>query len=33
MARSVAEEENLGSHQCSFFEMDATIDPDVLLAG
>jgi hypothetical protein len=33
MARSVAEEEKLGSHQCCFFEMDATIDPDMLLAG
>jgi hypothetical protein len=33
MAREVAREENLSEDQCSFYEVDATIDPNVLLCG
>jgi 2-polyprenyl-3-methyl-5-hydroxy-6-metoxy-1,4-benzoquinol methylase len=33
MANEVAREEGLSESQCAFFEADATIDPDVLLAG
>jgi hypothetical protein len=33
MAKEVAREENLLEEQCSFYEADATIDPDVLLCG
>jgi 2-polyprenyl-3-methyl-5-hydroxy-6-metoxy-1,4-benzoquinol methylase len=33
MAKEVAREEGLSESQCAFFEADATIDPDVLLAG
>jgi hypothetical protein len=33
MAKEVAREENLSEEQCSFYEADATIDPDVLLCG
>jgi hypothetical protein len=33
MARSIAQEENLHDAKCRFIEMDATIDPDILLAG
>jgi SAM-dependent methyltransferase len=33
MANEVAREEGLSESQCAFFEADATIDPDILLAG
>jgi len=33
MAKEVAQEEGLDQSQCSFYEADATIDPDLLLAG
>lgn len=33
LARALAEEENLRSCRCLFLEMDATIDPDLLLSG
>ena len=33
MARQVAAEENVQESECKFFEVDATIDSDILLAG
>jgi hypothetical protein len=33
MAKEVAREEDLSEDQCSFYEADATIDPDILLCG
>jgi hypothetical protein len=33
MAKEVAREENMSENQCSFYEADATIDPDILLCG
>jgi hypothetical protein len=33
MANQVAKEEGLNENQCALFEADATIDPDLLLAG
>ena len=33
MAKKVASEEGMEKGQCSFFELDATIDPRILLSG
>jgi hypothetical protein len=33
MANEVAREEDVSENQCSFYEADATIDPDILLCG
>jgi hypothetical protein len=33
MAKQVALDEGLSEDQCSFYEVDATMDPDILLKG
>jgi len=33
LASKIAEEEGIENGQCSFYEIDATIDPDILLSG
>lgn len=33
MAREVAKEEQLSEQQCSFYQVDASINPEQLLAG